>query len=72
VIAETISWIPVADKLPDADTTVLICAPASDEPIWTGFYDGVYWFAVGGEMYGNDDELSEQVTHWASFPRGPT
>jgi hypothetical protein len=68
---ETIQWIAVSDSVPDADTTVLVCAPGSDEPIWLGHYDGVFWFAVGGEGYGDEDEIPQEVTAWASMPMGP-
>lgn len=68
---ETISWISVEDQLPDADTTVLVSAPESDEPIWLGFYDGVYWFAVGGEDYGTDEGELGAVVAWAEMPGGP-
>ena len=52
---ETISWKSVEDELPDVDTTVLLHAPGADEPVWLGHYDGVFWFAVGGEGYGDED-----------------
>ena len=68
---ETISWISVEDRLPDADTTVLVCAPGASEPVWLGFYDGVYWFAVTGDGYGDEDEIAAEVTAWATMPAGP-
>lgn len=68
---ETISWIAVADQLPDADTTVLVHAPGSDEPVWLGFYDGFFWFAVTGDGYGDEDEIAAEVTAWATMPMGP-
>lgn len=68
---EQIEWIAVADRLPDCDTTVLVHAPGSDEPIWLGFYDGVYWFSVDGPTYGDEDEIAAEVTAWAVMPMGP-
>jgi hypothetical protein len=68
VSIESINWIAVAEELPDADTAVLVFAPGMDEPVWLGFYDGVYWFGVDAVEYG--DERPE-VTHWADMPAGP-
>lgn len=68
---ETISWIAVADALPDSETTVLVHAPGSDEPVWLGYYDDGSWFAIGGEEYGNEDEFAAEVTSWATMPMGP-
>lgn len=64
---ETIDWISVAESLPDDDTTVLIYAPGSAEPVWMGWY------------YGEDDEWftaesmpfkAGEVMAWANMPRG--
>jgi Protein of unknown function (DUF551) len=68
---ETISWFSVAEKLPDADTTVLVYVPGSDEPVWLGFYDGCFWFAVTGDGYGDEDEIAAEVKAWATMPKGP-
>lgn len=67
---ETINWISVDEATPDCDTTVLVFAPGSDEPVWLGFYDGVYWFAVTGDGYGDEDEIAAEVKAWASMPCG--
>lgn len=69
---ESIEWIAVADSLPDADTTVLVYALGADEPVWLGWYDGFFWFAVTGNGYGDEDEIAAEVTAWANIPRGPT
>jgi hypothetical protein len=68
---EQIEWRSVTEELPDVDTVVLVHAPKSDEPVWLGHYDGVYWFAVGGEGYGDEHEIPEEVTAWAIMPAGP-
>lgn len=68
---EQIKWIAVTDQLPDADTTVIVFAPDADDPIWLGFYDGVYWFSVDGPTYGDDEEIAAPVTAWAMLPVGP-
>lgn len=70
-IAESIQWVDVKDALPDEVTTVLVCAPDSDEPIWLGYYDGVYWFSVDGPTYGDPDEIAAEVVAWAPMPKGP-
>lgn len=68
---ESIEWISVKDATPDADTTVMVYAPHSDEPVWLGFYDDVYWFAVTGDGYGDPDEIAAEVVAWAPIPKGP-
>jgi hypothetical protein len=67
---ETIEWRQVADELPDADTFVLVYAPGAVEPVWLGFYDGVYWFSVDGPEYGNEEEIAAPVVAWAPMPKG--
>jgi hypothetical protein len=71
ILAETIMWHEVGHMLPDCDTTVIVYAPGADEPVWLGFYDGVYWFATTGEEYSNEEEIAAPVTHWAELPAGP-
>jgi hypothetical protein len=71
IVAETLMWNAVAEKLPDDDTTVIVYAPGAEEPVWFGFYDGVYWFATTGEEYSNEEEIHAPVTHWADLPVGP-
>lgn len=68
---ESIQWISVTEQLPDADTTVLVHAPGADDPVWLGFYDGVFWFAVTGAAYGDQDEIAAEVSAWATMPAGP-
>lgn len=64
---ETISWISVAEQLPDADTTVLVCAPRSSEPIWLGYYDeeDSSWHSVDVIEYDEGDVIA-----WARMPSG--
>jgi hypothetical protein len=68
---ETINWISVEQQLPDAETTVLVHAPGADEPVWLGWYDGFFWFAVTGDGYGDEDEIAAEVKAWATMPGGP-
>jgi hypothetical protein len=39
-------WI--TDRLPDADTTVLIRLSDEEYPIWPGFHDGNGWVSADG------------------------
>ena len=70
---ETITWIPVAECLPDEDETVLVYEPTSSEPVWLGYLNG-----DTGRWYDVDDVddgyrmTSRAVTHWAEMPKGPT
>lgn len=58
---EVIEWHSVAEKMPDADITVLIHAPDLDEPVWLGWFDGEKWYAV-------DATEVEGVADWADVP----
>jgi hypothetical protein len=63
-IQETVTWTPVAQRMPDADTTVQIALDDTHgEPTWIGFHDGEIWRDVAGTRI-------EGVTHWADMPRG--
>jgi hypothetical protein len=62
---ETILWTRAAEKLPDDDMAVLVYAPIADEPVWIGWYDGVYWFSADGGEYAEG-----AVQGWAPLPRG--
>jgi len=64
-LEETITWHDLPGKLPDADTTVLVHVPECDEPVWLGWYDGVYWFGVDGVEFEDG-----QVKRWANLPTG--
>lgn len=59
-----IDWISTADKLPDAEMTVLIAL--SDGEVWTGFLEFDGWRYVSGSPV-----APCQVTHWMSFPEAP-
>jgi|SRR5580658_3253476 hypothetical protein len=64
---ETISWYS-ADAPPDDDTTVLIFAPGTDEPVWLGYHQDGIWYAVMGDEYPTNG--SKVVTAWAPMPTG--
>jgi hypothetical protein len=63
--SETLTWTPIEQGLPDADTTVLIeLDPESDysEPVFMGFTTGDCWFDVHG--------MEVDVIAWADVPKG--
>ena len=66
---EQITWLPVTDAMPDDDTTVLVYAPKSDEPVWLGYFDGADWVTVDGTPYDEDD--GSVPIAWAPLPQGP-
>lgn len=63
MITETLTWYEVTERLPDDDTTVLVCVPGSDEPVWLGYFeDGQWYYAEAFE--------AEGVVRWAEMPGG--
>lgn len=70
-LIENILWIPVRDRLPDPEITVLIFHPSADEPVWLGYLDedddGHFWRWADGRRV----EAADAVTHWADLPAGP-
>lgn len=62
---ELINWIPVAERLPDDEMTVLIFSEKHDEPVWLGFYENNTWFLPDGMP------LLARPTHWSEMPLGP-
>ncbi|WP_025918320.1 DUF551 domain-containing protein [Herminiimonas sp. CN] len=65
-LIETLTWIPVSERLPDSDITVLLFDPAANEPVWLGFWNDAdnCWYYVDAE--------EATPTHWAEMPEGPT
>ena len=63
--SETITWIPVAERLPEPDVTVLHW----DGEISVAGRDAKgQWWLEGREEYG---PLATAPTHWAELPKGP-
>jgi len=63
---ETITWIPVTERVPDEDTTVLVCNDRH------GVLES--WLDMGAWRFGSYDGfklLGGTVTHWAEMPNGP-
>jgi hypothetical protein len=63
---EVLRWISVTDALPDDDQTVLVFAPACDEPVWPGYHDEDGWYAAEGTPYA----VMAPVIAWARMPKG--
>lgn len=64
-MGETITWIPVSERLPDADIDVLC---------WDAEIERVVVHAYGGDGAWIDDygdDLDCIITHWAELPHGP-
>ena len=61
---ETLTWYST-DAPPDVDTTVLICLPGEDEPVWLGYFTGDEWIAIDG-----GDIEAGKVSAWAPMPTG--
>lgn len=59
------AWIPVYERLPDDEITVLIALQDSEEPVWIGYHDGDGWHYASGEPAGDN------VTHWQHMIEGP-
>ena len=64
MITTVITWISVADQLPDDDMTVLIADTEND--VTLGFHDG-----EAGWRYCNAERVGDPVTHWAELPDPP-
>src|SRR5688500_18836416 len=63
-VSEVSSWVPVTERLPDDEMTVLIAL--DDGEVWTGFVDAERWHYVSG-----DPVDRQNVEHWMHFPEPP-
>lgn len=58
-------WIPVTERLPDDDMSVMIALRDDADDVWIGWHDGeMGWVCDNGP-------LGERVTHWMPLPNGP-
>jgi len=60
------TWFSVEMAMPDSDLTVMIHAPATENPIWIGYHDGECWREISGDAFGEGE-----VTHWMDLPNPP-
>lgn len=61
----TSEWLRIAERLPDIDTTVIVC-DAETGQMHTATFDGKLWHLDGGWLLDQDD-----FTHWMSLPELP-
>jgi hypothetical protein len=74
-VTEAITWIPVSDRMPEPDVTVLLYAPDAGEPVWPGFLDSDEDAGLSSPrqvwLWADATAVAERVTHWAHLPAGP-
>ncbi len=65
----------MAESMPDAETTVLICNEGwPSEPVWMGFYDGEHWISAEGmslKAAADSGAVDAAPTHWMDLPDVP-
>lgn len=60
------NWIPVSERLPDADVDVLVYVPGVDSSyVWLGFIENDVWYWDTGST------MDFPVTHWMPLPEPP-
>ena len=68
----TVQWIPVAERLPERNKSVLLCMKSrslrTGMCIQTGSYDGVFWFVQGAAGYESLATFEFRVLAWMSLP----
>lgn len=62
-LREAARWIPVTERLPDDEMTVMIATTDCDEPVWLGWHADGGWCSV--------DAVPVRVTHWKPIPEAP-
>jgi hypothetical protein len=70
MFSETITWNETADGPPDSDTTVLVCNPAWDNPVQSGFYNGENWQPDDSSQIARGAILDPPPIRWADLPTG--
>ena len=68
----TVQWIPVAERLPERNKSVLLCMKSrslrTGMCIQTGSYDGVFWFVQGAAGYESLATFEFCVLAWMPLP----
>jgi hypothetical protein len=65
-LKQRFGWIPVTERLPDDDMSVMIALRDDADDVWIGWHDGdMGWVCDNGP-------LGERVTHWMPLPEGPS
>ena len=68
----TVQWIPVAERLPERNKSVLLCMKSrslrTGMCIQTGSYDGVFWFVQGTAGYESLATFEFRVLAWMPLP----
>lgn len=62
-------WIPVSERLPEDETTVLVSHTNVGRHVWFGKWDGEVWRR--SDNLSDDDKLHTTVTHWQPLPAPP-
>lgn len=62
---EQIEWVPVAERLPDDEITVLLYTPVQRGDVWPGWREDGVWRWAGGEP------VACEISHWSPMPKGP-
>ncbi len=67
-----VQWIPVAERLPERNESVLLCMKSrslrTGMCIQTGSYDGVFWFVQGAAGYESLATFEFRVLAWMPLP----
>lgn len=58
-----LTWIPISERLPDTDRTVLAATEDEEYPVWLAYYNSTGWSGIDG--------FGVNVTHWMELPKGP-
>ena len=68
----TVQWIPVAERMPERNKSVLLCMKSrslrTGMCIQTGSYDGVFWFVQGAAGYESLATFEFRVLAWMPLP----
>ena len=68
----TVQWIPVAERMPERNKSVLLCMKSrslrTGMCIQTGSYDGVFWFVQSAAGYESLATFEFRVLAWMPLP----